>query len=568
MTAKGLTHTAMLLAAMLLAATLGAEAQELNSEFTVDHIIVPEERAATRLPLLPAIDLPALNNTRLSPTTLIHAGSLLPSMTGLEPAPWKTTLTASPWRGYAELAYGPLYSLDASAGYRLIDRKTLGLDAFMQFNGFSYSSKHPDKAYRVYGPQHLRRNTAAAGLRSSWTPLKGATLNAGADYSFTAMNIPMPVISMEGGVVRPNVADPKIARNFVNNNSVNISADWRHAVNGKFSYSVAAAYGLAAFSRFADAATENSGSLGVTLNYDHGRKSHWLLDINSRLLAYEGHGHKGILSVRPAYTLALSHVTMRLGVKVDFKLGNIDAPGSNADGWIYPDFLISWKPSGHFTLWGKADGRTDVNSLASLFESQPYNYPVFTGLEYYSQIYNFDLGMTLGPWSGAAITVFGGVSGASDWLVPAVRTGYWDARDVSGAHFGASAEYAFRRYIAFNARWEMATAPADDFDTGYYLWRDHARMDINLSATSRPVDPLSIRVAWHLRTDRAKPMPGFERQNLGNISDFDLSASYDLTPQWSVSLRGENLFNHIYYLGPAIPAQGIRAMAGVSYKFR
>lgn len=562
MTAKRLT-----LPALLLAASLGAVAQELNSEFTVDHIIVPEERAATRLPLIPAIDLPALKSSRLTPTSLLHAGSLLPTMTGLEPAPWLTSIATSPWRGYAEVAFGPLYNLDASAGYRLIDRANLGLDAFMQFNGFSYSSKHPDKAYRVYGPQHLHRNTAVAGLRSAWAPLRGATLTAAADYSFTAMNIPMPIISMADGVVRPNTADPKIARNFVNNNSVNISADWRHAVSRKFSYNVSAAYGLAAFSRFTDAATENRGALGLTLNYDHGSKSHWLLDLNSQLLAYDGHGHKGVLSVRPAYTLTLSHFTMRLGVKVDFRLGNIANPDINADGWIYPDFLLSWKPSAHFTLWGKADGRTDVNSLASLFESQPYNYPLFDGLEYYSRIYNLDLGMTLGPWSGAAITVFGGVSGASDWLVPAVKTGYWDARNVGGAHFGASAEYAFRRYIAFNARWEMATAPADDFNTGYYLWRDHARMDVNLSATSRPIDPLSVRVAWHLRTDRAKPMPGFERQNLGNISDFDLSASYDLTPQWSVSLRGENLFNHIYYLGPAIPAQGIRVMAGASYKF-
>lgn len=582
-------HTALSLAAPLM-----SMAQELNSEFTVTHQVVPEERAATRLQLLPSITLQPVDAGRLPASTLIGQASLSPVTMGLEPAPWQTTIDRWPWRGYAQLAYGPTYNLDASAGYRVIDRNNLALDAFMQFNGFNYSSKHPDRAYRVYGPQHLWRNSVTAGFRSMWKPMENASLKVGGHYNFSAHNIPMPVVDRSLPTPGP-FADPElctIARNFVNHNGVELSARWRHAVTRKLSYTAGASYGLTAFSRYPDAPYENRGSVSAGVRYDHGRRSHWLLDLEARWLSVEDYGHKGLLTFFPRYLLTLDHFTATIGIKVDIRMGNVVNQSMKADvtnnycdtdGWIYPAINLSWRPSSKFILWGKFDGRSDTNSLASLFEAQPYNYPVnylpvaritSDGTTFtqnvplgYSSIFDMECGMTLGPWHGAAITAFAGFHSASDWLTPGTRTGYWEERDVTGGHYGIALEYAYRSYIALNARLEFSSGEDGDYDSGYYLWRDHAHMDMTLSASSRPIKPLALKVAYHLRTRRQKPLPGDANQNLGNIRDLDASASYDLTDRWTVSLRGENLMNHIYYLGPAIPSQGIRFMAGATYKF-
>ncbi|MDE6144678.1 MAG: hypothetical protein K2F96_00195, partial [Muribaculaceae bacterium] len=53
----------LMLAAMIPAA---GKSQELNSEITVTHQVVPEEQAATRLRLLPTVSLPKVSPGRLS----------------------------------------------------------------------------------------------------------------------------------------------------------------------------------------------------------------------------------------------------------------------------------------------------------------------------------------------------------------------------------------------------------------------------------------------------------------------------------------------------------------------
>lgn len=580
-----------IIAASMLALGPGLSAQELNSEFTVTHQVVPEERAATRLQLLPQLQLPAVNAGRLPASGLVTPGQLSPSLITLEPAPWLTTLARSPWRGYAQLAYGPTYNLDASAGYRIIDRSRLQLNAYMQFNGFKYSAAHPDTPWRVYGKPSMHRNTVTAATNLSWSPLDKASLRVAADYSFSAYNIPMPVVARnaEGWVV-PDAVTPTVVNNHVNHNGVNVTADWAHAVSTKFSYSLSAAYGMTSFSRMTEYAhTENRGSFGANLRYDHGEKSHWALALSALSIQMPDFGHKGVLSVAPAYRLTLRRFTAQIGVKADFRLGNVRNADDNTDGWLYPQVDLCWKPSSMFSLRGVIDGRTDANSMASLFEGQPYNFPAnYSPVSYgvidlttgesgtitvfeplaYSRVYTFDAMMTIGPWKGASITLFGGLGFANDWLIPSARTGFWQARDVSGGHYGASFDYSWRQYLALSARAEFSTAKKGDFDSGYYLWRDHARMDLTVSAATRPISPLYIKLAYHLRTGRAKEMPaGGPEQNLFNISDFDASASYDITDRWSVSLRAENMLNHIYYLGPAIPCQGFRMMAGVSYKF-
>ncbi|MDE6118697.1 MAG: hypothetical protein K2F82_02400 [Muribaculaceae bacterium] len=69
-----------IIAAMMTASLLTAAAQELNSEFTVTHQVVPEEQAATRLQLLPSIALRPVDAGRLPASTLLGHTALMPCL--------------------------------------------------------------------------------------------------------------------------------------------------------------------------------------------------------------------------------------------------------------------------------------------------------------------------------------------------------------------------------------------------------------------------------------------------------------------------------------------------------
>lgn len=561
--------------AFLLAST-AVNAEDLNTQITVRHEVVPEERAASRLSIFPAISLPAVNPGRLPAATDATASKLTPFIRTLEPAAYATTPTPWPWRGYAVAGYGPTYNLAASAGYKFIDRQDLSAKAFMQFDGLKYTSKHPDKPYRVYGPVTLRNNSVAAGADVAWQPFHGASFNANVLYGFSDYNVPVPVLNM--GKPFDDPADCRVDHYGINANMLKVNASWHHQTSRKFSYTFKAGYGLIRFGKIFEAVTENIGDLSLALNYDYGSVSHWNMRVSAQLINDSANGvagayNKGIISIYPSYLMTLKRFTLKAGVKIDSYTGNIDsADGYN--GFIYPELLLDWHPSDFFNLYGKMEGRTDSNSFMSLYEAQPYNYPTMGGsygllgnLYGCSQIYSFEAGFGLGPWKGAGLQFFVGLDAANNWLTPAVKAGYWQSADVTGAHFGAKASYAYRSYLDISIKAIYATAPDNDFKTGYYLWRDHARWDLSAKAIVRPIEPLAITLSYHLRTGRAKPMPDFMSQPLGNISDLNASASYRINNQWSVFINGENLINHRYYLGPAIPSQGIRGMIGATYLF-
>ena len=70
--------------------------------------------------------------------------------------------------------------------------------------------------------------------------------------------------------------------------------------------------------------------------------------------------------------------------------------------------------------------------------------------------------------------------------------------------------------------------------SGYYLWRDRAKMVLEASLAVRPVEKLEVNVGYELRADRAAygydgtEMP--EAISLGDASLLSVSARYSITP--------------------------------------
>lgn len=541
MTAKNILFSVVALAGV------SAHAQDLNSEITVNHEIVPEERAATRMHFMPSVTLPSVKPGRLAAASNFAPGELTPYVYQLEAAPYASTLRKTPYKGYAVLGYGPIYNLAASAGYRFVDRDSLQAAAYLQFDGSSYKTRYPGLPVHYDGKVSLRRNTGLVGANTAWQSRAGR-LTAELMYQFSDYNFPildLQTLLTDGNHIRANVA--------------HAGAGWG-ATASSIDYKVNATYDMVLFG--SGLADNYKGTVAAGLAWHATAVSAWALDLGFSLDHSAPVGNKGVLHILPAYKLTTRRFTGSFGVDVDVCAGNVP---TSRRVLVAPDLNLTWLPSAFFNMWLKMNGRIDDNYRGRLYDEQPYLLPGFDAG--YSRIYNGTIGLTVGPWRGASLSLFGGFTTAYDWLMPAVQTGAMSPVDIKGFHGGLSAAYDYRRYLSLNVKAELAQSPDGDYTKGYALWRDHARFSLSCSATVRPIEPLEITVGYRLRTGRQKTLGNDRNLDLLAVNNLTAGVNYRITSRWSAFLRGDNLMNRKWYLGPSVPCQGITGMIGASYKF-
>lgn len=537
--------TKHIFAAVSVMVAFGTGAQGLNTEITVTHEVVPEEQAATRMRRLPSVVLPELKPAKLAAMSSYVPAEFTPYINSLSAAQYADSTVVSPRRGYAVLAYGPTYNLSTSAGYRFVNTETLALDAYMQFDGMSYTSKYPGIDYD--GRVCFRRNSALAGAGTTWNAGSG-TLDASLLYQYSGFNFPildLPTFRTDHYSIDANVVKAQVG--------------WGSRA-ASLGYRVNVDYDMIYFG--AHKANNNRVALTAGLDRVVSKKSTWSLDVAYSIDHSAIAGNKGLLHLLPKYSFGYEKLTFKIGADVDITTGNCK---SSPAVMAAPDVDVVWQPWTFMQIWGKVSGRMDDNSRSRLFDEQPYLLADFDAG--FSRIYSGDAGLTFGPFRGARIDVFGGYMMAYDWYMPSIVTGYMTAMDVKGLHGGAALSYDYRQYLSLNFRAEFAESPRGNYSRGYALWRDHAKMNFTARAAVRPIDRLEITLSYHLRTGRQKQLPADNNLDLRAISDLQAGASYRITPQWSAFISGENLLNRHWYLGPAVPAQGIMGMIGATYKF-
>lgn len=542
-------RTSIIIFAQLLCAN--AFAQDLNTQITVDHEVVPEERAATRLRILPQLSLPKLDITRLPVASRFIQAELSPFINPLSPTAYLAQSPVYPWRGYAMLGYGPVYNLNGSLGYRLVNTQSLSVDAFLQFNGMSYTRGYeglPEFMKDYSGKACFRRQAILGGANASWSTETGA-LDASVMYQYQGYTF--PILQLQ----QPPVTD----HHNIDANRAKINLRWTSKIKD-IDYTVGADYSMVYLGR--GNATNNRGILSAGGVWHSSSKSSVSVDLSLSLDNSALVGNKGILHILPRYNFSINSFRLGIGMDVDVKTGNCPSSKSLL---VAPDLNAVWQPSAFFNVWGKISGRMEDNFRGAILDEQPYLLADFDAG--FSQIYDGELGVTVGPFRGFSLQVFSGYDIAQDWYMPAVETGYMAPVDVKGFHWGTSLCYDWRRLVSVNARLEMAQSPRGDYERGYALWRDHAKLNLTTNLVVRPVDNLEIGVNYHLRSGREKTLGADKNLNLRNISNLSASVNYNINRQWSAFVRGENLLNKNWYLGPAVPCQGIMGMIGASYKF-
>ncbi len=160
-------------------AVLSAGAEEdLSNTITVDRIIVPEERAATRLTMTPAL-LPAnIGDIRLDFAEYGAHSRLTRGIMHNDPLGWGDSLERDPYRGKVWAGYLPSYNLKAGVSWRAIDNESTLLGLCAAFDGRRSGWKEGDLE------NYVRHNRVKAGAELLHMIGEDAFVSAYAGYTY------------------------------------------------------------------------------------------------------------------------------------------------------------------------------------------------------------------------------------------------------------------------------------------------------------------------------------------------------------------------------------------------
>lgn len=571
--------------ALALTAALAAQAQNLSTEVKVDRTVVPAERPAERLGSVhPGIVSVPVSARRLDIAEYGGDGTITRSARLLAPAAWGDTFDISRYRGYVSAGYFPAYNAAVSAGYRIIQNATTRLGAWAQFDGYSFKRELPHLL-----KDRFSNNTFAIGVDFDHRVRNTGVLNLKFATNYGRLEAPTGYSAGKHDI-----------------GMTDLSAAW-WARAGRVGYHVGASFHRFGFDEDKDndllwdgpapsrilhtdgAEILFGATAGLTFRTgnDRGRaglevKADFLSRPDASTLAAtdaDNPGHLdvvsaegstlGVVSLTPYYAFGRGRgVDLRLGARVDISTG-----GTGKKFHIAPDVTLTYSADAA-TVYVRATGGEVLNTQRSLYAYTPF-FPVGWQYERSHMPLNVEGGFNLGPWSGFSAEVFGGWARANDWLMPtltAVGAGteltVMRPVDLKGAHAGLRLSYAWRSMVDVRASVEMAPQKEG---SGYYLWRDRAKLVVKADATVRPIKALELTAGYEFRQSRAAyayaPDGTASLLSLGCKSDLTFGARYDITPAISVFARGENLLGRKCLALPGVPEQGIHGLVGASFKF-
>lgn len=564
-------------AIIIAAATTAISASaQISREITVEREVVPIERKASRISLMPNTVQPKVEKTAIKFSDRPVETEITPLRAVLEPATTDEADSAAVnQRGYVDLGYFPTFNLGVSAGYRLLATDQSTADAWLQYNGHSYDRHSLDN----------KRNTFTIGGTVDHRIDSKSGIEAALSYTYDANK--WQTLEPDFGPSAPASPSNGVCDRKLNAHRFGITAGY-YGRTAAWSYRIALQGGYNAITVdkdmfIADRSSEALYGLKGGVAYATGDKSRaglrvdWQMRSESLSKGFEG-STMGMVNLNPYWMgPLLEGMNVELGLNADFSINS----GTTAN--FSPECAISWAPRGSMSAFAvevKATGGLYANTLASLLDYTPYIYPSYDAYNPIPRIignsrvpYDLAATVTIGPFSGAYLEISGEYAKADDWMMPMVMDGnnIWAATDVKGWMVGAKVGYRFHDLGEISVAYRHAS---NDGDKAFYRWRDRAKQAIESRLTLTPIKPLAIDLGYDARWGRnvtavttAGVSPAYGEIALGCCRNLWVGASYRFTPQFTVFARGENLLGNDSQLIYGIAEQGLTGLVGAQLTF-
>jgi hypothetical protein len=605
-------------AALALAATQTVWADEqLHKDITVEREIVPELRAASRLNLFPRTLTFKQGTSSLQASNYLETGEIQSMISPLEPANTLAAAPLTPYRGYLDLGYFPIFRAAASAGYAIVQNENTRLNVWGQFTREDNDLK-PESYTK--DSECMWQLLGQVGVNFSQR-FKAGVLSASTDYAFNAFKRTNPLICK--ALIDYSIYDDGTEKQNVNR--WNIKADWDGDAGNNLKYNLGVGAGLMNFSRgyklysaafddpielkavheldytFDLGVSQSFGSSAVGLGFE-GEFTHYnhfrseaceeeATEAQDAVFLNPKGKTIGIVGVEPNYRYSAGMIDVKVGANVEFTIN------SGTVVHVAPDVKFNINPTSGFGAWLRFGGGERINSLRRLFEVSPYISPIYTygtsGLPITG-----DLGLRFGPMKGASLGVSISYAKADEWLMPLMtgnRELMFSEQNLSAWKAKVELNWAYRSLLALRVTYEAALG--DGEKETWYEWSDRARHCLEASLTVNPIERLSFDVNYTLRARRSMPfdypnalqwvVKGRSGNAIGDIlGDYDyyqdgdihtidlknasllsVGATYRINDPFSVFVRGENLLNNRSQTVALMPRTGITGLVGFTYKF-
>lgn len=584
----------LIAAALCVAAAAASPAQEdLTNTITVDRIIVPEERAATRLTINPAL-LPAkTRQVKLDFTEYALPSELTRGLMYTPPYPWGDSLSRDNFRGRARLGYLPAYHLTAGVGYRAIDSENTLLDVCASFDGQRHTWKQqataPDGTERSRNFARRNRARLDAGLLHTFGSDDYLKASARYEYFAGAYNSPWSFGNLTGGRQR-NCFETSA-------NSFDMDVTYKGSVR-EAAFTAGVRAGVFAFGKDRDdsndagkALRQISGGLTAGLeipvgennrlnisadadfyNYNSGTSfAGEYVDIDAAgepFMAFAPAAGMGftrmLLTLRPSWTYSRGAFKATAGARIDF------ANHAAHTLRVAPDVKVSFVPNAFLAFYAQAAGGEYVNTPGSLMAVSDFIGPSF--IYGNSSIpLRLRFGINLGAYKGLSARLEAEYARADGVLMPALAprfANFFLPVDAKAWIAGGTVGYDFRSVAGVRLSYKAKLSTDRNI---YYAWTDMAKSIAEVKLTVRPIKPLELNAGLEYRAGRrmlvAEPGSLPVTVGLRNAVNLKFDARYSINDRLGLFADLSNLLGHKYYDVYMIAAPLFAGHVGVTFKF-
>ncbi|MGL5318979.1 MAG: hypothetical protein ACRC9Q_09875 [Bacteroidales bacterium] len=588
-----LTALTLLSSEIVSAQTEKKEKQEetIERELLIEKQFTPIVRDASKITQLPAVEAPkgeANKSTEFAFWSV--TGKPLYEVNPLEPAAIGTNMEFSDQKGYASLAMGNLWNIDAALGYTFLRNPDTELSATYDFYntaGSRQSESAPKANYKMFQNKfNLNLNQRISKIR----------LLANVAYNQAQFNQPVftfapdqPAeidngLNRKNNQVKVNLAIPQIR--FSDTYAMKLWAGYSFFQKKNFGF---LDYNIAS-------QTENAVHFGTDLygNILGNLKAGALVQVTS--WGTKGASMNTALQVTPKIGVNLDNFDLLVGVGLQFNPKAEELPALTAPALlrareeeqsqrfnIYPEIRINWNVVPSTSLYATITGRSELatfeNSDALCYYATPVNsryMPVLNNIRFDAQV-----GVRTLIANSLALELFGGAVRYEDavfaktmfvgnqgfFLVPGVAPDFWSVR------YGLKADLAIGSRLNLGAQIQGATQMN-------YIQQPNMTADFSIGY--RPVKPLLLDLSFRFLGERkaeTSSLLAMDYEN-GVVTSSDpvsvkmkaasllkLKAVYDINDFIVAHISANNLLNQKYDLWYGLPAQGIHFLAGATVKF-
>jgi hypothetical protein len=267
------------------------------------------------------------------------------------------------------------------------------------------------------------------------------------------------------------------------------------------------------------------------------------------------------LLLKPYYVLSEEDVwTLHLGVNVDLAF----SVGKKLR--VSPDVKAEYIFSEGYVLYAGATGGRILNDFRRMEQLNPYGGFTAQNTDSYERL-NALLGFKMSPVDGFWLNLYGGYQQVDDDLfegldyivggpyVPIVSFGQ---EKTNNAYAGLQMNYDYKSLFSFMAKGEYRNWSSDDALA--LVYKPKFRVDVQ--AGVRPVPQWSIRIGYEFMKRETGTWEGVD-----DISNLNLSATYDLFKNISIYARFSNLLNKKSGYYALAPVPGMNFVGGMIFGF-